>query len=339
LSEAGADFHADGFGVSGPVADAVGTKAAPGSLAIRRFSLARRTGGSVERLYPVPRDVLAEKDTAGEALEDRTYTALRPASEVPAAANFPPGSRPLWPAGRERGDVYTGVEAYVPEPAFRRLLRGDDLSDAMSQAVEPEDLFRAEPRTSVSLNTATGTAKEGRLFTVQFTRAADEVGFAVGLAGTQDAFGQRGRLRLGGEARAARYQRADLSQRGGGQALADRVAEEDGRLKATLITPAVFDGGWRPDGIEPGGGGEVAGCPVRLTGAATGKPRHLGGWDIAEGRPKPARHAVPPGSVYFFKLADSEAASALAEHGPVVSLCNSGDDRKQGLGLAYLSSY
>jgi CRISPR-associated protein Cmr3 len=40
-----------------------------------------------------------------------------------------------------------------------------------------------------------------------------------------------------------------------------------------------------------------------LVSAVIGKPLAISGWDVANKRPKPLRHYVPAGSVYYFENA------------------------------------
>lgn len=74
------------------------------------------------------------------------------------------------------------------------------------------------------------------------------------------------------------------------------------------------------------------------------RPAVVGGWDLAAGRPKPTRRAVPAGSVYFFELEDGDV-DALFDRYFGQSICREddattlNDDGKQGLGLAYLGAW
>jgi hypothetical protein len=56
-----------------------------------------------------------------------------------------------------------------------------------------------------------------------------------------------------------------------------------------------------------------------------------GGWDVARGRAKPLRRALPPGSVFLFE--DREAGAAAALDGINVSDFRSESLALQGFGL------
>ena len=336
MSRNDADFDQPTFGLSGPVADVVGTKTDAGTLSIVRFALARRNGGAVERLYPVPSDILVRKgDRDRDAPRaERRYTLLRP-REAPGRTNGPDDVQLPWTDDDALNAVYTAASGYLPEPAFREVVSGNET--AMCNAIDAESLFRTEPRTSVALDGETGTGRSGQLFTVAFTRTDSEVGFLLRLEDDAGAVPPKGWLRLGGEARAAHFTVVDASRTADGDLIS--TIQKEGHFKLVLTTPAVFEQGWRPDVVDSDGRGTLAGCRVQLRGAAVEGYEPLGGWDMAAGRPKTTRRAVPAGSVYFFDLEDPSDAPQLAEKGFILPLASSDEDRKQGLGLAALGTY
>lgn len=83
-------------------------------------------------------------------------------------------------------------------------------------------------------------------------------------------------------------------------------------LRLVVVTPAVFSGGWLPDGLERSGRelrGQIRGLDTQLVLRAAMVPRavHISGWDLAARCPKPAAAMVPPGTVYFFERVDGKA--------------------------------
>ncbi|MGH3085949.1 MAG: type III-B CRISPR module-associated Cmr3 family protein, partial [Rubrobacteraceae bacterium] len=99
--------------------------------------------------------------------------------------------------------------------------------------------------------------------------------------------------------------------------VASRI-DESGKFKLVFLQPALFDGGWLPDGFEreeTQSGvrwlGELAGIKCTLVSAALDKPRRIGGWDMKTKRPHPLKPHVPAGSVYFFET--SAAGEAVVE--------------------------
>ena len=341
LSQGQADFRQNDFGLNGKeLGTVVGTKTQLGRLTLTGFSLARRTAGGVEALYPIPYDVLIQKDDRGQPFAGVRATYLVPSRALAGApsladrSNMPAGLAPLWPAASGTDDkvTYTGAAGWLPGPAFARLLRGD--IKALQEAVRPEALFVSEPRTSVALTPGKRTAAEGLLYSVQFTRPRDGVGFLVEATAPTLPLAPAGWLRLGGEARAAHYETAEATAHLPAYEMGASAPAE--LIKLTVVTPAPFAAGWIPDGIDPETlRGTVADVPCTLVGAAVASPQHLGGWDVAAGRPKPTRRAVPAGSTYFLQVDDSTKAQELAVRRAPLSLLHDEALQQQGLGLSY----
>lgn len=82
------------------------------------------------------------------------------------------------------------------------------------------------------------------------------------------------------------------------------VPEEIGkatRVRLILVTPGLFQDGWRPAWLGSGWTA-VPGCPgleLRLVGAAVPRSLPISGWDLAARGPKATRLMAPAGSVYF----------------------------------------
>ena len=116
--------------------------------------------------------------------------------------------------------------------------------------------------------------------------------------------------------------------------------KDSGCFSLVLVSPAPFQQGWLPDGINQGGVGTLGGIEVQLVGASIGRFKHIGGWNIVFNRPKPTRRAVPAGSVYFFRFASNSVSekdvNALFEAVFGRSVCARPDDQKLGLGLGYI---
>lgn len=346
LAQHDADFHADDFGLADATAKAaLGTKPSRddsglGTLALTSVALARRIdGGAVERLYPAPFDLLTSKTKEEEAQGDPVHVLLRP-MDAPKGVktNLPEGLRPLWPAVRHHATTfYENTATLLTEAGLAHVLGGEPPEPG--HLVASDDVYLKEPRTQVSLRgetgkTFSGTAQEGKLFTVEFARMAEHAGLAVSVE-ADGLLDTAGLLRLGAESRAACFEAVSLSDPDTTDLRP--VAAETGRVRAVLTTPAPFQHGWRPDGIEGGLQGRLGGVAVHLVACAVGRPVNLGGWDLAARpqRPKRARPAAPAGSVYFLQLDRPFDASALFDALDGRSLCT-GDDARQGLGLVRL---
>jgi CRISPR-associated protein Cmr3 len=69
-----------------------------------------------------------------------------------------------------------------------------------------------------------------------------------------------------------------------------------------LTTPCAFQAGWKPLCLDG-----------NLVAAAVPGAVAFSGWDMARGRPKPTRFAVPAGSTYFLESIPDDWAQSLAE--------------------------
>jgi len=80
-------------------------------------------------------------------------------------------------------------------------------------------------------------------------------------------------------------------------------------VRCLVVTPALFERGWLPDGFSELDGhyrGTLPGIDgaLELLAACIDRPLHISGWDMLHNRPKSTRRLVPAGSVYFFRKVD-----------------------------------
>ncbi len=206
-----------------------------------------------------------------------------------------------------------------------------------------------EVRTHVRISPSSGTAVPGFLFgtvSLRFpdgsSRSRDEGPSEVAILvrvepGAGEVVPASGFLPLGGERRLA------LLESGAGlwpapdQALVGAIAGSK-RLSLCLATPALFAGGWLPgwlDGDLEGTPPDAGGLRLRLVSAAVGRRIGVSGWDMATRSPKPARAAVPAGSVYFFEVLGCEPLSEEVVRSLWLRPVSDGEqERRDGFGLA-----
>ncbi|ESQ16938.1 MAG TPA: CRISPR-associated protein Cmr3 [Chromatiaceae bacterium] len=117
------------------------------------------------------------------------------------------------------------------------------------------------------------------------------------------------------------------------QELGEEIADAGG-LSLTLLTPALFDQGWRPGWLDkrlsqppPG----LNGCNLHLRAAALDRWQSQSGWDLARQQPRAARRMVPAGAVYWFSLKNAARAKDLNLW--LQSICDREQDRRDGFGL------
>jgi CRISPR-associated protein Cmr3 len=199
-----------------------------------------------------------------------------------------------------------------------------------------DSIFQREHRVGIERSTTTLTAEEGQLYSIEFARLNHDVGFCMevdGLNGLEASLRNHKLLRLGGESRSACYEYEQVAWNA-----IDRPEITNGRFKLVFLTPAIFQNGWIPDGIEPSNlNGTIAGSLARLIAAAIGRPVGIGGWDIVKRESKPLRRAVPAGSVYYFECKDGSVSPSVESTGFI----HVGEKHftQQGLGQAIIGTW
>ena len=195
-----------------------------------------------------------------------------------------------------------------------------------------EEIYVWEYKIGIARNKATGTSKEGYLYRIPLIRLLGDANLVVKVEGVND-FPTEGAIQLGGESKAAKFEKTDAHQ------LEELVNIDlnfsEGFFKVYLATPAVFENGWLPKWIdEETLEGKFEGVKLKLIACAIGRSIPIGGWDMAKNRPKPMRRAVPAGSVYYFQLVDNNSATRVKE---AFHLKNISDLLpEEGFGLAIL---
>lgn len=183
------------------------------------------------------------------------------------------------------------------------------------------------------------TAEDGGLFAAERAEVADAAGVAwwVDIDGLEPHAPPR-TLTLGGQQGLASVvpMSPPLQQTVPGalpSEVEQAIAKSGGYLRILVLTPAVLSSGSVPTaGL---GGGEVRGACVPGYEPLSGS-RLL---DRGRAEPRPARRAVPPGSVFVVKYRSSEDAVAQARALWFGNLCDEANDRKSGLGLVVAGGF
>ncbi len=292
-----------------PLDPALGSADDPGPLRVRGPFLARRVGAEVWTRHPFPADAVAL--ASGEDL----WVAPRQVGSEDWVYSD---------AGRELAWARAGADETLADQAPAALEVGELLRYLRGEKVRLGEsgrrgfglgLARPEPRVGVALDRLSRTAREGFLYTAEFARLLPEA-VLVGDAWLDGgSLPEKGLLPLGGEGRLVTFcAEADYDWEIGE---ASRAVSGARHVRLYLLTPAPFPAGSWPPGIEEGGEGILAGRRVRVVAACLGRPVRVSGFDLARGRPRPSRRAVPAGSVYRLELLDGGADEAFvrALHG------------------------
>jgi CRISPR-associated protein Cmr3 len=255
---------------------------------------------------------------------------LRPLRESPfrISTNMPDSNLAvLWPSLH---DVVEGARGFVAMADLQRYL----IEAQPPPNVYPEDWFALrEPRTQVGIDAARRTAAERQLYTVDYLRLLRGVSIVVSFDGVKWPV-ESGVSRMGGEGRLVRLRKIASPQTDDPEAIV-RAISNCGRFKLVLLTPAIFELGWRP-GERMRTLFEAAGVTARLVAAAVNRFVPIGGFDLRNKRPKPMRLAVPAGSVYFYEIQDGDPHRLV----PQCNLAPISDKHWQaGMGITALGTW
>jgi len=141
-------------------------------------------------------------------------------------------------------------------------------------------------------------------------------------------------LRLGGEGRLSALERKENVWPTFPDALKKQIAMTQ-QIRLLLVTPALFNQGWRPGWLDGNLKGEhptIPGLKLKLCAAAIDRWQPISGWDIQKRKPKAVRRLVPAGSVYWFKIENTPKGDWLQKLW-LTSISDDPRDQKSGFGL------
>lgn len=280
----------------GRLGECLGTPDEPGTFRITWVTVAKRNGKAVEAATPLPADLLRIRESGNDVLVPLEPSALPPGLQ--ASTLLPMQALLKYRQAKP-------VNGWLDQRGLEAHLAGE----RRQRAIDEKDLFGRELRLGIAMNGHTRTAAEGALYTTEAVAFREGAGFFIGIEGAADLIPDHGMLRLGGDGRAARYQRVETDAWSPLQAPLARIRATR-RFRLVLATPATFVRGWIPNGVVRENDGtfrlKTPDFTARLACAAV--PRHevVSGWDLARWRPKTAQRAVPAGSVYWFDDLDGD---------------------------------
>lgn len=295
-----------------------------GSLALCQFTLAKRTNSHIEQLFPMPKDVVKEKGVEDGKPSILTFFNLINSRTI---TDLPAGLSNMWYPTEKPMEADAG---FLSVKEIEEYLSGN----LPSSVIKQKDVYETEERTGVKKNRLTRSVETGRLYSVEYFRLNENVGFAIEVENTK-LLPESGILRLGGDNRSAGYTEASWinipTER-----IIKKIAETK-RFKLVLTTPAIFNQGWLPEGIDADTmQGQINGVEARLISACIGKPIGIGGYDFVKNQPKIMKKAVPAGSVYYFELKDGKVDNLFEK----LWLKSTSDERAhEGFGITLIGGF
>jgi len=198
---------------------------------------------------------------------------------------------------------------------------------------EKKGLIFYEKKTGITRSRKTLVSEEGHIYRIPMIRLKKNLSLCIEIEGL-NSYPEGGLIQIGGEGKIAKIEKIKNADplkilRNSNFKLIDKL------FKIYLATPAIFTKGWLPHWInEENLEGEFNGIKLKLISCSIGKFNLIGGWDLANKKPKAMYKAVPAGSVYYFKILDDKTAEAIKE---TFHLKNISDKNpEEGFGLIFI---
>ena len=257
--------------------------------------------GHLERVFPIPSDLVIQKATK-DATNAKIY-ALKPMplpeglmSQLAEGQQVPMLQAP---AGKPESKYW------LDEAGYYAYLNGQFNQISNDNLIEVSQLWKKDYRLGIALDGNTRTAAEGQLYTTEAIALCEGVQLVAEIQGADD-FPKKGNLRLGGDGRGAGFDVDTL------KALPS-IQAKNGKVKLTLTSPAIFADGWRLPSQDEQGRIQFAGGSARVITASVPRHQVISGWNLAEWKPKPAERVVPMGSVYWLEDVQCDTATSLQD--------------------------
>jgi CRISPR-associated protein Cmr3 len=199
---------------------------------------------------------------------------------------------------------------------------------------EKDKIFLKEKKTGIKRSRKTLSSEEGYLYRIPMIRLKKEASLFIEIDGLeQNNYPKGGIIQIGGEGKTAKIEKIENDDPL--KVLRDlNFNFENKTFKLYFAMPAIFNKGWLPDWIdEKTFEGYYKQIKLKLVACSIGKYKLVGGWDLANKRPKPMYKAVPAGSVYYFKILDDTPAERIKEVFHLKNISNINSEEGFGLSL------
>lgn len=250
-------------------------------------------------LFPIPLDLVVTKEKQKRQFKDSHHRSLYTLEflKKPDFVVYPDDkpSHILWWRGKEQVE---NVQGFISDIGMESYLNGEI---EIGEFLERGEVFVFENKIGIARDRIANVTREGHLYRIPMMRLNNEIGFLVEVTNLSMDDG-KGVSCLGAERKVAQLKQVDVSNNLF-RTNKGNFSLNNGLFKIYLSTPAIFEKGWIPNWLDENTlEGEKNGLRLRLEACVVGKPIKVGGWDLANEKPKPVFRAVPAGSVYYFRV-------------------------------------
>lgn len=197
--------------------------------------------------------------------------------------------------------------------------------------IKLSDFIIEEPKVGIGRENYSRTTAVGKLYNVNMLRLTKldnnfqnkSIHLIVEFTGIE--LNEKGLFKLGAEGKFVNYSKFSLPDD-----LSFKNINYSGNIfRLYMATPAIFLNGSSPDLNK---NEMLKDFNLELIANAIGKPTYIGGFDMAENKPKKMYKAVPAGAVYYFRTKDDINLIAKKLNGNSISEVNS----NEGYGICYV---
>lgn len=259
-----------------------------------------------QRLYPVPLHVLGlGLKASNEMPEIKRYALLTPR----IVAHTSHGKVHLAALDQNSGGASILSDTWLTAEDLQKVLSGSTDINPISS----KECFVTDPRVGIARNNSSRKVIDGLLYQTCHIRLKSDIALAVELSGVDMKYLPKHStlVRFGGDGRGAFVRPLPTCANSLCPISTEANKHTGQKLLIALLTPGDFGGTWLPPEFEATKidgcdcwTGTINGVSLTIFSAATGKLMRQGGWDIANNCSRPVLGLVPPGSVYFCKIAD-----------------------------------
>jgi len=263
--------------LSSEMREIVGDSENPGSLRIWGPFVFKRESLGIRHYFPAPNGIY-------RVTKERELALMMPHYKVEAEIDGSQLKLPWIPHSAEGIDTLDGGLIELKE--IKNLQSSLSFSVLESKKIA-ETLYRTESKVGIALEEKRKNAEESMLYTLSYYRFNPGAGFFVFADDkTVKLLAEISNVFIGSKTRSATVEFGTIET---------DVFDRRTRSKQTLclLTPAVFSNGALPSDMK------IAGCDIES--ANIQRKIAVSGWDLVKQQPKPIKHYVAPGTVYYLK--------------------------------------